>query len=190
MVATFLKSLTDLQELPVNDKPHVAMVGRSNVGKSSLVNHLTGQKNLARVSSSPGRTKTINLFEVDRKFYLVDLPGYGFAKTTTAKRAAFTDMIRDYLRRTSQLALVLLIVDARVGPTDLDRDMLIFLRSVQIQTLMVVNKTDKLSKSKVADLTRALAAEFPYVRLVGHSVDEGGDRDVVWKAIGAAMKSV
>lgn len=188
MSAIFVKSLTDLQELPLNDKPHVAVVGRSNVGKSSLVNHLTGRKNLARVSSEPGRTKTINLFEVDRSFYLVDLPGYGFAKTTAAKRAAFTDMIRDYLRRTTRLALVLLIVDARVGATGLDRDMLVFLRSVRIPTLMVVNKTDKLSRPKVAELMRTFAVEFPYADLVGHSVDEGGDRDVVWKAIMAALK--
>ncbi len=89
MSATFLKCLTDLKELPEGDKPHVAIVGRSNVGKSSLVNHLTAQKSLARVSAKPGRTQTLNLYEIDRRYYLVDLPGYGYAKTSKTKLAGF-----------------------------------------------------------------------------------------------------
>lgn len=183
MPTTFLKSATNLEQLPTDTKPHIALVGRSNVGKSSLLNHLTGEKGLARVSAEPGRTQTINLFNVDNRFYLVDLPGYGFAKTSKAKRQDFAGMLRDYLWQAEQLRLVLLIIDARLGPTDLDRDMLGYLASGKIPVVMVVNKIDKLSNSESINLQRKLEAEYPYLPFIPHSNVTGKGRGEIWDTI-------
>lgn len=169
MPITFLKSVTRLEDLPTGNKPHIAFVGRSNVGKSSLLNDLANQKNLARVSAEPGRTQTINLFDVDGRFYLVDLPGYGFAKTSKAKREDFSGMLREYLWQATNLKLVLLIIDARIGPTDLDRDMLAYLESGRIPVALIANKIDKLSHSESINLQRQLEATYPQIPLIPHS---------------------
>lgn len=169
MTTTFLKSLTNLEELPADDKPQVAFVGRSNVGKSSLLNNLTGQDGLARVSAEPGRTQAINLFHVDNRYYLVDLPGYGFAKTSKAKREGFGDMIRDYLWHAQALRLVLLIIDARIGPTDLDREMIDYLQSGGIPFCVIANKIDKLSRTEAIRLMKSLEASTPGLHLLFHS---------------------
>src|SRR5690606_32313186 len=98
MFPSFLKSVVSLDGLPDDDRPHVVMVGRSNVGKSSLINALAGVKGLARVSAEPGRTQTLNFYSLDKTYYLVDLPGYGYAKTSKAKRVEFAELILNYLR--------------------------------------------------------------------------------------------
>jgi GTP-binding protein len=183
MIATFVKSATRLADLPQDTKPHIAFVGRSNVGKSSLLNSLTKQKNLAHVSAQPGRTQTINLFDVDRRFYLVDLPGYGFAKTSKAKRQDFAGILRDYLWQTQQLKLVLLIIDARIGPTDLDRDLLGYLASGKIPVTLVVNKIDKLSNSESIQLQRMLEATYPHLTFIPHSNITGVGRGEIWQTI-------
>ncbi len=188
MSATFLKCLTDLTELPEGDKPHVAIVGRSNVGKSSLVNHLTEQKSLARVSAKPGRTQTLNLYEIDRRYYLVDLPGYGYAKTSKTKLAGFADMIGDYLVQTRQLKLVLLIIDAFVGPTDLDREMFSFLQSSNIPVVIVTNKIDKLSPAQLTGLPQVLANSFSDTPSVPHSVLTNKGRGEIWETIERAVR--
>jgi GTP-binding protein len=188
MAVTFLKSATKLEELPADNKPHVALVGRSNVGKSSLLNHLTNQKGLARVSAEPGRTQTINLFNVDSRYYLVDLPGYGFAKTSKAKRQDFAGMLRDYLWQAQQLCLVLLIVDARIGPTDLDRDMLAYLASGKIPVVMIVNKIDKLSNSESINLQRHLEANYPQLPFIPHSNVSGKGRGEILDTIERAVR--
>lgn len=189
LTATFLKSATKLEELPQNDRPHIAMVGRSNVGKSSLLNHLAGQKGLARVSSEPGRTQTINLFDVDKRFYLVDLPGYGFAKTSKAKRQDFSGMLRDYLWQAEQLKLVLLIIDARIGPTDLDRDMLAYLDSGRIPVALIINKIDKLSNSESIQLQRTLESTYPQINFLVHSNVTGVGRGEIWQTIEKAVRT-
>jgi GTP-binding protein len=169
MPAKFIKSATNLDELPKGDKPHIALVGRSNVGKSSLLNHLTNQKGLARESAEPGRTQSINIFEVNNRYYLIDLPGYGFAKTSKDKREGMHDMIDEYIGRAEQLKLVLLIIDARRGLTDLDLDMMSYLTSCQINYILIVNKIDKLSKSESASLMQKLEASCPDVPRIAHS---------------------
>ena len=188
LVATFLKSATNLEELPKGNKPHIAMVGRSNVGKSSLLNHLANKKNLAHVSAEPGRTQTINLFDVDGRFYLVDLPVYGFAKTSNARRQDFAGMLRDYLWQAEQLKLVLLIIDARIGPTDLDRDMLAYLASGKIPVTLIVNKIDKLSHSESINLQRTLESTYPHLAFIPHSNVTGAGRGEIWQAIERAVR--
>ena len=169
MQVTYIKSLVKLDDLPLGKKPQVAFVGRSNVGKSTLINHLAGQKNLARVSADPGRTQTINLFDVDGRFFLVDLPGYGYAKTSKEKRQGFSLMLHDYLENSENLKLIFIIIDARIGATDLDRDMLDSLAGSDIDVVMILNKADKVSQSDMAKLKQNLEKEFPGLEMIPHS---------------------
>ncbi len=188
MASTFLKSVTDVTELPEN-KPHVAIVGRSNVGKSSLVNALTGGQKLAHVSATPGRTQLINLFDVDKRYVLVDLPGYGFAKVPKAKRGALTDLVMDYLANADALTLVLAMIDARHGPTDLDKDMFFHLLESRIPFVVVANKADKLSKSELLLLQRDLTKEYPHLTVLPCSTVEKGGLGAVREAIVAAIRN-
>lgn len=184
--ATYFASAVKLDELPRDARPHVAMVGRSNAGKSSLINHLTSRKDLAHVSSSPGRTQTINLYEIDKKFFLVDLPGYGYAKKSLQTRGNFSEMIKDYLRHAKQLRLVLLIVDARTQSA-LDAEMFAWLTRMKIPFAIIVNKVDQLSKSEMTILNRALDKKYPGVTRIDHSVDSGAHRKNIWDAIDRAV---
>lgn len=180
--------MVDLQALPQDGKPQVALVGRSNVGKSSLINHLAGRKDLARESSSPGRTRTINIYQLEPKFYLVDMPGYGYAKASKEKQAEFGDLIADYLEQTPDIAMVLLVIDAFVGPTDLDQDMLELLRTAKLPFVMIVNKVDKLSQSELVKLERTLASDYGHIPHILHSMHAGKDRDHVLGAIHEALR--
>lgn len=187
-MADFLKSLVDLNLLPQDGKPQVALVGRSNVGKSSLINHMAGRKDLARVSSSAGRTRTINLYQLERNYYLVDMPGYGFAHASKDQQVEFGNLIADYIETTPNIALVLLVIDAYVGPTDHDQDMLNMLQAAKIPFVMIVNKVDKLSQSELVKLERTLAADYGHIPHILHSMHEGKDRDKVLVAIKEALK--
>jgi GTP-binding protein len=183
----FLKSVADLAALPQDGKPQVALVGRSNVGKSSLINHLAGQKDLARVSSSAGRTKTINVYQIERRYYLVDMPGYGFAHTSKEAQSEFGNLIADYLETTPNIAFVLFVIDAYVGPTDHDQDMLDLLRNAKLPFVMIVNKVDKLSQSELVKLERTLAADYGHIPHILHSMHEGKDRQKILVAISEAL---
>jgi GTP-binding protein len=187
MATTFIKSLTDLKDFPKSDKPQIAMLGRSNVGKSSLLNQLTGQKNLARVSSTPGRTQTINLFDVENRYLLVDLPGYGYAKASKTKRVAFEGMINDYLSGNPNLRLALVIVDARLGPTDIDRELMDYLRECGIAFAVIANKIDKLNQSEFSALKRKLETDLPGVTAIAHSNVSGKGRGQIMEAIEQAL---
>lgn len=169
MKATYIKSLTKIEDLPRSVKPQVALVGRSNVGKSTLINHLVQQKKLARVSSESGRTQTINLFDIDSRYTLVDLPGYGYAKTSKEKREAFADILNDYLCFSKLLKLVFLIIDARIGPTELDHDMLNLLAVGDFSVIMILNKADKLSRKEITELTKSIQSEYPGIKAIPHS---------------------
>lgn len=188
--ATFFTSTVNPLELPPDIRPHIAMVGRSNVGKSSLINHLTGQKNLARVSSGAGRTQTINLYEIDKRFFLVDLPGYGYAKASKEQRALFGEMIRTYLEGTLQLKLVLVIIDARIPLTDLDAGVIEWLQDTNIPFVIVLNKVDEMNKSETEKVHAALEKRYPGVERIEHSVASGKQRDDLLKRIQLAIKPV
>jgi len=181
--AKFLLSATNPFDLPRDDRSHIAMVGRSNVGKSSMINHLTGQKNLARVSSGPGRTQTINLYEIDKRFFLVDLPGYGYAKASKENRVAFAEMILDYLSNATQLRLVLLVIDARIPLSEIDASMLRWLQRAKVPFVIVLNKMDAASQSGIAKLNNSLEKLSPGVQRVAHSINSVKHRNEVWTAI-------
>ncbi len=137
--------------------PEVAFSGRSNVGKSSLINRLTHRKKLARVSHTPGRTREIHFFQVNDQFALVDLPGYGYARISKARQAEWRPLIEGYLRTSAPLAGVVQLLDARHDPTGDDEQVLDFLADVGVPTLIVLTKTDKLPRAQVAGRIAAIA---------------------------------
>ncbi len=190
MHSEFVSSTVDLARLPHNDRPHIAMVGRSNVGKSSLINVLTQRTNLARVSGSPGRTQTMNLYAIDNRYYLMDLPGYGYAKTSQEQRVVFADMLSNYLSQTKQLKLVLLIIDARLGPTAYDQEMIENLYEFDLPFVIIVNKIDKLKQVAAAHLLKSLGEFYPDIQLIPHSNIEKSKRDVILRAVEDAVKKV
>lgn len=139
------------EQYPKTGYPEFAFVGRSNVGKSSMINKLLNRKALARVSSTPGKTITINFYNIDNTIYLVDLPGYGYAKRAKTDVESWGDMIDDYLYRRAQLRKVMLLVDSRHEPTDDDKMMLDWIRAAQPEegVIVIATKTDKLSKREL-----------------------------------------
>lgn len=146
--AQFIKGIVGEDEALEKDIPQVAFIGRSNVGKSSIINALTHQKDLAKTSSFPGRTTEINLFLVNKSFYLVDLPGYGFAKASKAVRERLRSLIEWYLFESPyQQALVVFIIDAYVGLTESDVNMLRSLEEHDTCIIVIANKVDKIKKS-------------------------------------------
>jgi GTP-binding protein len=148
---------------PDSPLPEVAFAGRSNVGKSSLLNALVRRKSFARVSRTPGRTREINFFRVNNNFVLVDLPGYGYARISKEKKAEWRPMIESYLRRTTQLRGIVLLLDIRREPSEDDRAMLDFLAEVEVPTIVALTKTDKLNKAAAREsavqIARSLALE-------------------------------
>lgn len=145
--AEFVGVFVDMNQLPDNQLPEVAIVGRSNVGKSSLINRLANRKNLAKSSSTPGKTRTINFYCFNRSWYLVDLPGYGFAKVSRSEKARWGKMIEKYLSGRKTLRGVILLVDIRHSPSVDDRTMKDWLEHHQIPFMVVATKADKLSRS-------------------------------------------
>ncbi|HOB12036.1 MAG TPA: ribosome biogenesis GTP-binding protein YihA/YsxC [Syntrophomonadaceae bacterium] len=145
--AEFVGVFVDMDQLPADQLPEVAIVGRSNVGKSSLINRLANRKNLAKSSSTPGKTRTINYYRFNQSWYLVDLPGYGFAKVSQSERARWGKMIEKYLTSRSSLRGVILLVDIRHSPSKEDRLMKDWLEHHQIPYMVVATKSDKLSRS-------------------------------------------
>ena len=160
--------------------PEVAFAGRSNVGKSSLLNRLVRRKRFARVSNTPGRTREVNFFLVNGKFVLVDLPGYGYARISKERRAEWKPLIEGYLRSSKELRGIVQLLDVRHDPTDDDRLMLAFLASVGVPTLFALTKIDKLTaaqrKSRIAALVDALETSedqvIPFSAVTGEGRDE------------------
>jgi len=144
----FEKSILNLKERPENKLPEVAFVGRSNVGKSSLINCLVNIHNFARVSKKPGKTRTINYFNIDEKFYLVDLPGYGFAKISKSERQKWQKAIEPYIKENPHLKRLYVLIDAKVGPKESDQQLIHWLRYEGIPFEIVATKADQISRGK------------------------------------------
>jgi GTP-binding protein len=156
--ADFIKSAVKPKDFPPAELPEVAFVGRSNVGKSSLINVLSGRKALVRTSSTPGRTQLINFFDINGILTLVDLPGYGYAKAPPDVRKQWGPMIETYLAKRENLKTVVLILDIRRIPSDGDLEMLGWLQRYNIPPIIVLTKCDKLSKNERAKQTALISA--------------------------------
>lgn len=169
--------------------PEIAFAGRSNVGKSSLLNRLVRRKAFARVSKTPGRTREINFFRVNNEFVLADLPGYGYAKISRERSSAWGPMIESYLRASPTLRGVVQLLDIRHDPTDDDRTMLDFLADVGVPTLFVATKTDKLSNGavdgRIVELAKRL--DVSEEQFIPFSATTGAGRDELAEAIVALL---
>jgi GTP-binding protein len=159
---TFVKGVVRIADLPNDGTPEIAFAGRSNVGKSSLINALTGRTSLARVSVTPGRTRELNFFTLgkDGAFYLVDMPGYGYAKASKAQVKGWTRLIGDYLRGRRELKRVFLLIDARHGIKDNDKETMKLLDEAAVSYQVVLTKADKPKASELAAIQEKVAAEL------------------------------
>jgi GTP-binding protein len=157
----FVKSVFNLKELPKLRLNEVILCGRSNVGKSSFINSLFNREDLAKTSSSPGKTRSINYYKIDEKFYVVDLPGYGFAKVSVKEREKWGKLVGDFLKRSGYISLAFHIIDSRHKPTVLDVKLNSLLRFYDIPYLALLNKIDKLSRSKIVTSKKAIKETFP-----------------------------
>ena len=156
----FIGSFPNEQSCPQTDKPEYAFIGRSNVGKSSLINMLTGRKNLARVSNTPGKTQLINYYLVNDNWYLVDLPGYGYAKISKKKRQEWEKMIANYLQRRDGLQCAFVLIDSNIPPQKIDVEFINWLGEMQIPFAIIYTKTDRLSRPKLEPNIRAIQEEL------------------------------
>lgn len=176
-------------QFPLDNLPQIAFAGRSNVGKSSLVNSLLGRKSLARVSSSPGKTITVNFYNVDRALYLVDLPGYGYAKRTATEQRKWSMLTDGYFTKYDngeRLRLVVQLVDSRVGPTKDDAAMIDYMNQTNTPFIIVATKTDKLNRTERERFSRLIAdcagAENAGA-VIMYSAKTGEGKDELWRTI-------
>ncbi|MFN6944019.1 MAG: ribosome biogenesis GTP-binding protein YihA/YsxC [Cytophagaceae bacterium] len=158
--ASFIASCVDYQSCPQTDKPEFAFIGRSNVGKSSLINMLTGRNKLAKTSSMPGKTQVINHFFIDKSWYLVDLPGYGWARISKEKRADWEKMIRNYLLKRQNLYCVFILIDSRIPPQKIDLEFISWVGENQIPFSLIFTKTDKQSGTKTLNILKDFEKEL------------------------------
>lgn len=156
----FIISLGQSSNVSNKELNEIAFVGRSNVGKSSLINYLTNRKNLARTSRTPGRTRLINYFLINKSFYFVDLPGYGFAQGNKTEQLAWKKLMENYLQKSKKLVLVCVLLDIRREVSELDMKMISYLHSYNIPFIVIITKTDKIAKSKQKCMANSIANQI------------------------------
>lgn len=184
--AEFIISAVKPSQFPTDALPEIALAGRSNVGKSSLINSLINRKNLARTSSRPGKTQTINFYRMNQAFYFADVPGYGYAKVSKSQRAEWGKMMETYFTTRDTLRAVMLVVDLRHPPTSDDRLMYDFLKHYDIPVLVVATKADKVPKGKWQKHVKIIREGLDLVQtdpIITYSSETKGNKEKVWEVI-------
>lgn len=182
----FVRSIVDVTDLPQDSLCQIAFAGRSNVGKSSLINNLLNRRKIARTSSTPGKTRQLNFFRINDNFYFVDLPGYGFAKAAKKEIAKWQKLIETFLLNSPQLGGVVSLIDSRIGPTTLDHQLFDWLRSLRIPVILVATKSDKQSNSVLKRNLTKFSEQFsanPFCGIIPFSVRNGAGKKELWKEI-------
>jgi GTP-binding protein len=185
--AEFVKSAFKKDQWTADGLPEIAFLGRSNVGKSSLLNSLLGRRSLARTSNTPGRTQSINFFLVNDAFYFVDLPGYGYAKVSKSMRAEWGTMAFDYLSERQELVLSIQLIDSRHEPTALDRQLNEWLVANEKPFIIVATKSDKLSANQLKKQLKVIESTVSAEKVIPYSSLTGKGRDEVWESIKNAV---
>lgn len=181
--AKFITSVFDPAQLPKASFPEIAFSGRSNVGKSSLINSLLSRKGLAKTSSTPGRTQSINFIEVNNAFYFIDLPGYGYAKVPETVKKKWRRLIEEYLKNRACLRLVILIIDSRRDPLDDEAQFAEWLQSYDIPVLFVLTKIDKITRNMRQKSLSAWQKFLSNEAIIPFSAVTGEGKDKLWKII-------
>lgn len=158
---TFIKSVYNFSEIPKLRLPEVILCGRSNVGKSSFINSLFNRKELAKISSTPGKTRSINYYNIDDVFYIVDLPGYGYAKTSKKERESWGKLVGNFISESKNISLAFHFIDSRYDPTELDIQLNRLLKFNKIPYIVLLNKIDKLNQSEIARAKKKIKEFFP-----------------------------
>lgn len=193
VLARFMMAATDPGHLPAPALPEVAFLGRSNVGKSSVINSLVGTK-LAKTSSTPGRTRSINFFELrwpgkpQPELIFTDLPGYGYAQVSREISSRWPGFIEPYLKERPCLALCLALVDVNVPAQESDRELLQFLQAIGRPFLLVATKSDRLSGNQLHNFLQSLGQDFPAAKVIAFSARTGAGRDELWREIREAVQ--
>jgi GTP-binding protein len=193
ILSRYLLSASDAAHFPRPGLPEIAFLGRSNVGKSSVINSLVGKK-LAKTSSTPGRTRSINFFEIRRagqpkpELLFTDLPGYGYAKISREISAEWGKFVDPYLEERPSLALCLALVDANIPPQESDRQLLEFLTSRGRPHLVVATKCDRMSGNELSQAMRQMEKDYPEVTVIPFSAKTGAGREELWQCIRAAAE--
>ena len=156
----FKVSAVSPKQYPNDDLPQVVLVGKSNVGKSSFINSMINRKRLARTSSEPGKTRQINFYDMDKKFYFVDLPGYGYSKMSKAEQVKVGGFIEEYLKKSTNIALIIFLIDIRHSPTENDRLMYQYVINSNSPCIIIANKADKIAVTKVDSYVKDLQNEL------------------------------
>ena len=183
----FIKSAFVEADWPRDPRSEIAFMGRSNVGKSSLINSLLGVRGLARTSSTPGRTQSLNFFLINDQFSFVDLPGFGYARVPKSIKSTWGEMVTSYLAKRSQLVLSIHIVDSRHEPTKLDLQLHDWLKHSAKPRLIVATKSDKLSNNELRESMGRVKRVFDEDRVVAYSAKTRLGRDEVWRTIQSAL---
>jgi GTP-binding protein len=189
--AEFVKSALHPADYPRDGRPEIAFVGRSNVGKSSLLNALLSRRGLAKTSSTPGKTQTLNFFSVNGKYYFVDLPGYGFAKVPTKIKNEWGKALTEYLEHRAELRLVVALVDGRHAPSALDEEMLGLLDEAERPVLIVATKVDKLKQAERARVPQNVREGLgldPEAEVVAVSAEKGTGIKGLWEILDEALE--
>ncbi len=161
----FVKSIYQIRNLPKENVQEVILCGRSNVGKSTFINSLSKKKNIAKTSSTPGKTKSLNFYSVENKFYFVDLPGYGYAKTSIKEKEQWQKLIKNYLYQSKNIAMAFHLIDSRHKPTNLDVMFNQLLKSLSIPYIVILSKIDKLNQSEKIKSIKRIVEYFPELSL-------------------------
>jgi GTP-binding protein len=188
--AEFVRSAFSREHWLHDGRPEIAFLGRSNVGKSSLINSLLQRKGLARTSNTPGRTQSINFFLINEIFYFADLPGYGYAKVSKTMRAGWGKMAEEYLTEREELVLSVQLIDARHEPTKLDRDLNDWLVHYTKNHIVAATKADKLSSNELRKSVNVIEKTFPVSRVIPYSSHTGRGRDELLAELAAAVKII
>jgi len=182
--ADFFGSGVKKEQFPTDNNPEIVFIGKSNVGKSTLINKLLNRKGLAKTSSAPGKTRTVNFFKINESFYFVDLPGYGFAKVSKKERSEWKGIIEGYITDREPLKCILLLLDVRRDVTDKEKELFDWIKSFNIPYVTVFTKTDKLSKNKLNNALFKLKKELPITKIVAFSAINGDGKKELLDEIG------